>query len=111
MPINTTPPPPTQHDVPAHQRPIDFANDVGSGFKGHRDMKDSTQRTKEGIQHEGGQQDIPAEHNNVSPSQQRLESPEQYHKDEINRGKYGEGFQTVDNETEQSMEEEEEMSM
>ena len=112
MPIftNYTPPPP-QNDVPAHQQTIDFANDVGSGVKAHRDMKDNTQRTKEGMQHESSRQEVPAEHYDVSPERQRLESPDQYHKNEINSGKYGEGFQVVDNKAEQSMEEEEEMSM
>ena len=109
--IGASTPPPPQQDVPAHQRSIDFANDVGGGFKGHREMKDNTQRIEEGMQHERSQQDVPAEHHDVSPERQRLESPEQYFKDSINQGKYGEGFKVVENDQEQSVEEEMEMEM
>ena len=109
--IGTPTPPPPRQDVPAHQRSIDFANDVGAGFKGHRDMKDNAQQNAEGMQHEADRQNVPSEHHDVSPAQQRLESPEQYHKDAINQGKYGEGFKVAESNTEQSLEEEQEMEM
>ena len=111
MPVYGTPPPPPQQDVPVHQRTIDFANQTGSGFKQHRDMKDKAQENAEGMEHERGRQDVPSEHNDVSSEQQRLESPEQHHTDAINQGKYGEGFKTVDSAEEQSQEEEQEISM
>ena len=98
------PPSPPQHDVPAHYRSIkDYGNNLGSGFSAHREMKDNSQRTKEGIQHEASRRDVPGEHYDVSP--------EEKIKNDINSGKYGEGFKVVENESEQSMEEEEEMSM
>ena len=105
MPIfgTTPPPPPPQQDVPVHQRTIDFTNDLGSGFRSHRELKDNAQRTEEGMQHESSQQDVPAEHYDVSP--------EQYHINAINEGKYGEGFQATYNTAEQSTEEEQEMGM
>ena len=113
MPIigPSTPPPPPQHDVPAHQRTIDFANDLGSGFRGHRELKDNAQRVEEGMQHERSRRDTPAEYNDVSHERLRYESPEQYLKDSINQGRYGEGFKVVENDVEQSMEEEMEMDM
>ena len=109
--IGASTPPPPQQDVPAHQRSIDFANDLGSGFRGHRELKDNAQQVEEGMQHERSQQDIPAEHYDVSHERLRYESPEQYTTNSINQGRYGEGFKVVENETEQSMEEEMEMDM
>ena len=113
MPIigASTPPSPPQQDVPAHQRSIDYANDLGSGFRGHRELKDNAQQIEEGTQHERSQQDVPAEHHDVSPERQRLESPEQHLEDSINQGKYGEGFKVAENNVEQSMKEELEIEM
>ena len=113
MPIFGTPhpPPPSQQNVSAHHRAIDFANDTGAGFKKQGEIKDNTQKIQESVEHESSQQDVPAEHYDVSPEQQRLESPEQYFTDQINQGKYGEGFQVADSSIEQSMEEEQEMGM
>jgi len=109
--FGTTPPPPQQQDVPAHHRTIDFANDVGAGFKKQGEIKDNTQEIQESVEHEGSQQDVSAEHYDVPPEQQRLESPEQWASDEINRGTFGEGFQVADSTAEQSIEEEYEMEM
>ena len=86
--------------------------DGSSGSTKLREINENAQQAKENLEHENSRREVPAEYCHVSPEQQRrLESPEQHITDEINQGKYGEGFQVADNTAEQSVEEEYEMEM